>query len=142
MIIRFPQTGYELNTLAPSEDFEQKIKEVFAEFTKGTSEEYTFADKLYFLDRLRVYIHDNMDDDEIAEDVIMNHVKYELSEFGNLPDKEDFRTIEFMTECARQGFRPFYFRDKEKSSSWNDKSLKTILRVIQIVVNWEHSDVS
>lgn len=137
MIIRFPQTGYDLNTLSPSEDFEQKIKEVFAKFTEGTSEDYTFADKLYFLDRLRVYINGNAEDDRIVEDLILDYAKHELSEFGSLPDKDDYQTIEFMTECARQGFRPFYIRDAERSSSQNDKTQQTILRVIQIVVNWE-----
>ena len=140
MIIKFPETGYELNTLNPSEDFEERIKEVFAEFTEGTSEEYTFADKLEFLDLLRVYIYGNADDYEIVEDLIMDHAKYELSEFFRLPDKDDYRSIEFMTKCARQGFRPFYICGKEKSSSLNDKTQKTILRVIQIIVNWEREE--
>lgn len=140
MIIKFPQTGYKLDTLNPSEDFEERIKEVFATFTEETSEEYTFADKLYFLDLLRTYIHGDIDDEDLVKDVILNYAEYELTEYGSLPDKDNYQTIEFMTECARQGFRPFGIRKAEKSSSMNDKTQKTILRVIQIIVNWERDE--
>lgn len=52
MIIKLPHVD-PIDTLALTDDFEDRVKESFAKFTELTIEDYTHEDKLMYLDNLR-----------------------------------------------------------------------------------------
>ena len=52
MIINLPWVE-QINTLCLPKDFEEQVKTSFKKFTEGTSKQYTFEDKLLYLDNLR-----------------------------------------------------------------------------------------
>lgn len=138
MIIRFPQNDFVLDTLNVPADFEDKIKDAFAKFTEGTSREYTFVDKLYFLDRLRFYINGCRDADQIVEDEILEYTRFEIQE-GRIPDTDDIKNLAFIINCCELGDRDFY-RTFEPNRHQNEATQAVILRIIQLVVNWEPGD--
>ena len=136
MIIKLPWIE-PIDTLNLPDDFEDKVKESFAKFTEGTSKEYTYQDKLSYLDNLRIaYLRGNIDSEEIIKKIIADRVWYELEENGNMPTADDILSVEFMAECFEAGFMPFLDQYDKRSSSRNERILKVIFKIIQIVVNW------
>ena len=138
MIIKLPHIE-PIDTLALTDDFEDKVKESFAKFTELTNRDYTHEDKLMYLDNLRRYwLHKNICGIDAVKDMILERAEFEIDEYGVLPDKDDYRCLEFMGECYEKG-RDIGFRDKEYENNHrkNDETLKVIARIIQIVMNWE-----
>lgn len=135
MIIRLPWIR-EIDTLNLPNDFEELVKESFKGFTKGTATQYKFVDKLLYLDNVRKF-YTRTDNSEAAVDaLIMSEVRCCLEE-GEMPDAEDILSLEFMEQCYNAGFRPFKDEYERYSSRDNEETLKAILKIIQIVVDYE-----
>lgn len=136
MIINLPHIK-PIDTLNLSEDFEEQVKESFRVFTELTNRDYTYQDKLTYLDNLREYLHPKRAE-ECVKELIWERTEHEIVEYDNFPDKEDFWCFDFMVDCFKEGQSKEYRGYYEKySSSKNDRTLKVILRIIQIIVNWE-----
>lgn len=139
MIINLPHIK-PIDTLNLPQDFEEQVKESFRAFTELTSRDYTYEDKLMYLDNLREYLHPGQPE-EYIKDKILGRTEYEIDEYGDFPDKEDFWSFEFMVECFKEGQSKAYRGYYEKySSSKNDRTLKAIFRIIQIIVNWSDEE--
>lgn len=136
MIINLPWVE-QINTLCLPKDFEEQVKTSFKKFTEGTSKQYTFEDKLLYLDNLRRgYLRTDNTEASII-DLIGRRVSYELEENGEMPEKYDIMSTEFMGHCYDEGFRPLRDIWEPYSSSNNIETLKVILKIVQIVVNYE-----
>lgn len=134
MIIRLPWIK-PIDTLNLPDDFDEKVRESFSKFTEGTSKEYKFEDQLLYLDNIRrAYIREN-DTTEAVNDIIGRSVSYQLREHGELLSMEEILSVEFMEQCYNEGFRPYRDFYEPYSSSQNEKTLKVILRIVQIVAN-------
>ena len=127
------------------EDFEAQVKMSFGKFTEGTNRDYTHVDKLMYLDNLRRYYlrgkHQKYTEDYV-NDIMKKTFEYSLDEYGEIPDKEEFLSIEFMGSCFDYGFFPFRDQYDRDSSSRNNTVLKVILEIIRIVIHWEHAEVA
>ena len=86
-------------------DFEEQVQKAFSEFTEGTAKDYTFMDKLRFIDLASYYLHGGKGEDEAVRELIHNKLDYELDEFGNFPDESDYLSVEFMEMCYSEGRR-------------------------------------
>lgn len=134
MIIRLPWVQ-EINTLDLPDNFDELVRESFQKFTEGTAKEYRFEDKLLYLDNIR-RSYARIDNAEASvNELIMGEVRYNL-ENGEMPDAEDILSLEFMEKCYDAGFRPFRTA-YEGCYKDNEETLKVILKIIQIVVNYE-----
>ena len=122
-------------------DFEEQVQKAFSEFTQGTAKDYTFMDKLRFIDLASYYLHGGKDDEEAVRELIHNKLDYELNEFGNFPDESDYLSLEFMEMCYSEGRRNQRldsdgFKDVD---SYKDREQieKMLLRFIEAVVSYE-----
>lgn len=136
MIIRLPWINPIDTNRVPS-NFDELVKESFLKFTKGTSKEYMFVDKLLYIDNLRKHYLRFGDSQSSVENLIKERCMYRLREYGELPTTEEILDVEFMEYCYDEGFRPFKDTWDKCSSSRNDAIMKLILRIIQVVVNIE-----
>lgn len=135
MIIRLPHVD-PIDTLDLTEDFENRVKQSFAKYTEGTSKDYRFEDKLQYIENLKKYYIRRVDASEEVRRIILDRCEFELDEYGDLPDRDEFWSLEFMEQIFDAGFLPF--RQKyENSSERNYKTLKAIYEIIRIVVCWE-----
>lgn len=138
MIIMLPWIQ-PIDTLNLPKNFDEQVRMSFKKYTEGTSKEYRYQDKLSYLDNMRAYYLRNDGDRETIVKMIGERVAHELEDCGEFPSTEEIYSIDFMEECYERGFRPF-IEFRESSKSRNDATLKVILRIIQIVVNYEDEE--
>lgn len=137
MIIRLPHIE-QISTEQLPNNFDDLVRESFAKFTQGTSKYYRFVDKLLYLDNLRkYYTTDFKYDYDAVKKIMTNYFEFKIDEFEEFPDERDFLSTEFMEVCFKEGFFPLRRYYDLDSSSRNDRVQKTILRIIQLVVNYE-----
>lgn len=123
-----------IDSYSVPENLEEIVHDSFRQFTKGTAKEYQYIDKLLYIDNLRENIHGNVRSDEAVTKIIGERVQYELSEYGEMPDKEDVLSIEFMQICYGEGFRPL----KDGKFKYNTEEL--ISNIIKHLMNYEVTD--
>ena len=71
MIIKLPHVE-PIDTLALTDDFEDKVEESFAKFTELTDKDYTHEDKLMYLDNLRKrWLHGEVGGIDAVRDMIL-----------------------------------------------------------------------
>lgn len=124
-----------INLLDLPKNFDYLVMKSFHDYTEGTAKAYEYEDKLVYLDSLRKFLHPG-DADECVRELVKERVDYEMSEYGNIPDRGDFFSVEFMEECFDKGFRPYRDKYDHYSHSRNEEILKAILRIIQLVANY------
>ena len=120
------------------DDFDEKIREAFREYTTGTSRDYTYHDKLLFIDNCVRAFHGNRDEQEAVCDLIHEAVDYKLS-VGELPDAGDYNCLEFMQDCYLQGAnsQKLYSEYMQKGSREDDKIMQLLIRIIKVVIDFE-----
>lgn len=111
MIIKLPWVD-PIDTLNLPEDFDELVTKSFHEFTKGAAKDCEFEDKLLYLDILRErYLYTEEEKEAVAR-----------------------------LKCYREGSRPLRNQYERYSVSANTKTLKVILRIVQIIVNYNGSE--
>ena len=120
------------------DDFDEKIREAFREYTTGTSRDYTYHDKLLFIDNCVRAFHGNRDEEEAVCDLIHEAVDYKLS-VGEPPDAGDYNCLEFMQDCYLQGAnsQKLYSEYMQKGSREDDKIMQLLIRIIKVVIDFE-----
>lgn len=135
MIIKLPWIE-PIDSLKIPDNFDELVKKSFEKFTKGTREEYRFEDKLLYLDNLRKHYISKKTAREAVEQLILETTMYQLDEYGEMPDKDEILSVEFMERCYDEGFRPYRQEYEMDSSSANKTTLKVILKIIQVIVDY------
>lgn len=140
LTVRLPR-GLFFDVYDLPDDFEEQVQKDFSEFTKGTAKDYTFMDKLRFIDLASHYLHGGKSEEEAVRELIHNKLDYELNEFGNFPNESDYLSVEFMEMCYLEGRRNQRldsdgFKDAD---SYKDREQieKMLLRFINAVVSYE-----
>lgn len=131
----------QIDSLNPPDNLEEIVSYSFANYTKGTSRIFRYADKLLYLDCLiKRWIHGiEGREDKVVRDLILGYVEYNFDDQGELPSKEDFLDLDFMEQCVKAGEPGFYY-DFERDHRDTETTQKCILRIIKTVVNWEDKD--
>lgn len=138
MIIKLPHID-PVDTLKPPCDLSDRVSYSFTKFTELTHPDYTYEDKLLYLDNLRGFLHPVNAEDSV-KNLILDVAEFELDEYGELPDKDDFWDLGFMAECYRKGDKTFRAVYERTSHRDNEKTLKVIFEIIKVVTNWEAED--
>ncbi len=120
------------------ENLEELVAKSFAEYTKGTHKDYTFEDKLHYIDLTARLLH-HSDSTYAVNDEIKSRFEYELDEYGNIADEEDFFSMEFMEQCYDRGQKDaaLYSYNFAHERRDNEKIMKILVRVITAVMNWK-----
>lgn len=79
--------------------------------------------------------------------MILDRTEYSIDEFGELPDKDEFWSMEFFGECYNQGKKDSQMYSKDYySNDWcinvhdkhlNEKVIKLLERIIKVVINYD-----
>lgn len=139
--VKFP-LGLNVDVFNPPEDFEKQIQEKFAHYTQGTAKDFTYQDKLSFCDNIIEKLHKAGDDWDAVKELLMDRFEYELDECGDLPDRDDFESVEFMEDCyhkGREDGRMYYQFEHNgvKDHHIYDRVMELEYRAIKAVMNWE-----
>lgn len=141
LMVTLPK-GLSVDVYELPEDFEAKVQKAFSEFTQGTAKDYTFMDKLRFIDLASYYLHGSVDEEEAVRELIHKKLDYELDEFGRFPDESDYLSIEFTEMCYLEGRRnqrldSDSFKDAD---SYKDREQieKMLLKFIEAVIGYEN----
>ena len=120
------------------EDFEHQVQKVFAEYTELTAKDYTFQDKLLFIDVCVTILHGDKDNSEAVMELMKGTFEYEVSENGNFPDESDFLSTEYMEYCYAQGKdnQRLYSRYGVERKD-EEKIEKMLIRLIKAVIDYE-----
>lgn len=141
LYVQFPK-GIKVDVFNPPEDFEKQIEKAFGEHTYGTADDYTYQDKLNFCDQIVSKLHKAEDSWYAVKELLIDRFEYELDECGDLPDRDDFKSVEFMENCynkGREDGRMYYqFEHKGvKDHHIYDRVMELEYRAIKAVMNWE-----
>lgn len=118
------------------EDFEEIIRKSFKDYTEGTAEDYTYQDKLAYIDLCRMYLHRAENASDCVLEIMKNYMEYEVSEFGEVPDKDDYLSVEFMSDCFEKG-RTNLYAHYYNDHHIDDKIMALLVRAIKVVINYE-----
>lgn len=133
--MKFPN-GLDVDVNNPPGNFEELIRESFGKYTEGTNKDYTFVDKLSYIDLMRKYAHRYEDAALEVTEYIKERFEYELDEFGEFMEEEDFKTIEVMTDVYERGqldLKDNYTGDHHI----DEKIMKLLVRAIKVVIDYE-----
>lgn len=126
-----------INTLNLPDDFKARVRSSFKQFTEGTSKEYQFEDKLLYLDNLRqYYLRKDKSPEDAIKTMIGDAVVYQLDNYGESLSADEILSTEFMEAAYEKGFRPLRDAYEPYSSSDNTATLKVILDIVKIIVNY------
>lgn len=137
MTITLPR-GLEVNPYNLSDDFEKQIQDAFTDYTEGTREEYTFQDKLCFIDLCVEDCHGTGDSDDIVMADLKNRIGRDI-EYGDFPEKDDYFSVEGMEYYYNLGKESQRMYSHNYPGDKHDKEAieKMLIRIIQAVLRWE-----
>ena len=140
LIVILPK-GLSFDVYDLPDDFESQVQKAFSEFTEGTAKDYTFMDKLRFIDLASYYLHGGKDEETAVRELIHNKLDYDLDEYGTFPDETDYLSTEFMEMCYSEGRRSQRFDSDgfKDVDSYKDREQieKMLLRFIKAVIDYE-----
>lgn len=134
MVIKFPR-GIEIDIDNVPDDFESIINKSFKEYTSGTSESYTYQDKLAYIDRCRQLLHKAEDEYDAINNLVKETFCDRFDELGEFTDESEFMSVDFMAQCYKEGANNLcahYTGDHHK----DDKIMKLLERAIKVVINY------
>jgi len=118
------------------DDFDEIISNAFQEYTEGTRKEYTYQDKLAFIDRCRELLHHSGNEEDCIMELMKDRFEYEVNECGEFPDESEFLSIEFMAQCYQAGKTNLYAH-YTGDHHVDDKIMELLARVIKLVMDYE-----
>ncbi len=121
------------------DDFEDQVKKVFEEYTECTHRDYTYQDKLLFIDVCVHILHGDLDKDVAVMEHMKDTFEYQVSECGTFPNESDFLSIEFMESCYDEGVKSqkLYFSPSCGDEHEIEKIMKILIRIIRSVLDYE-----
>ncbi len=120
------------------EDFEVQVQKVFAEYTEMTSKDYTFQDKLMFIDVCVGILHGDKYKSKAVMELMKDTFEYQISEYGTFPNESDFLSAEFMETCYEEGKNSQYLHFRNRGGDHEiEKIEKMLIRLIRAVLDYE-----
>lgn len=119
-------------------DIRERVQKAFGEFTEGTNPDYMYHDQLYFIDICVERLHKSDEDDDV-DDMILDWVKYELHEQGQLPDNGEVFGYDGLIQAYRVGKRKheMYSHEYGTAKHDDDKCMKLLIEIIKAVMSYE-----
>lgn len=131
MIATLPR-GLVIDTNNMPEDFEGQVKAAFAEYTQGTAEDYTFEDRLRFLDLCIEAFSGGKDSDDSVMEYIKDRMEQDIRN-GEFPEESDYYSFDFMVEMYEMGKEHQSMYQQYRNGGRHEKESieKAITRIIQ-----------
>lgn len=135
MKIKFPRNVI-IDTDNIPQNFEDLIRASFEAYTEETAKDYTYQDKLAYIDICRKYLHRAENTSDCVLALMKDYLEYEVTEQGEIPDKEDYLSVEFMENCYENG-RTNLYDHYTGNHHVDDKIMDLLARAIKVVINYE-----
>jgi carboxypeptidase C (cathepsin A) len=135
MKIKFPRNVI-IDTDNIPQNFEDLIRASFEAYTEETAKDYTYQDKLAYIDKCRMYLHRAENTSDCVLALMKDYLEYEVTEQGEIPDKEDYLSVEFMENCYENG-RTNLYDHYTGNHHVDDKIMGLLARAIKVVINYE-----
>ena len=121
------------------ENLEELIGQDFREFTAGTAREYTFEDKLYYIDLMAEILHGEPGSASSANRLCIDMFKYNLEETNHFTDPDEFLDSGFLEACVDAGKKSqqLYSHHFGRSMHENEEIMRVMVRVITTVMLWD-----
>lgn len=120
------------------ENFDEMILDAFKDYTHGTRKSFMYQDKLSFIDCMTKYLHKANDSVNCVKDLILRNTEWQLDEYGELPDKDEFWSLDFMADCYENGQKNASLYDHYTGDHHiDDKIMLLLVRAIKVVMNYE-----
>lgn len=131
--------GIEVDIFNLPEDFEEQIIESFKGYTEGTSKDYTYCDKLGYIDCCVRHLNGGKSSDDTVNDMVEDRIISEWRENSEIIQEDDVYCFEFMTECYEAGkeHSRLYSHFGTDDHHIYDQIQKVLVKVITIVMNYE-----
>lgn len=136
--LEFPR-GVKVDIMNPPEDFEEQIRQSFADYTDGTNPDYMYEDKLAYIDLMREYAHQITDSYDAVRDLIFERFQYEFDEYGTFIGEEDFQTLDALREAYEAGKLDLHDKYTDDHHV-NEKIHKLLARAIKVVMDYPETD--
>ena len=127
-------------------DFDEQVKAAFGKYTTGTSKDFTYQDKLCFIDKIVENLHRAGDEWDAVKKYLMDRFVYDIDNGDGMPDTSDYDGIEALQDIyakGREDGRLYYqFEDENgiKDHHIYDKVMELEYRAIKAVIEWEHEE--
>ena len=125
----------EIDTDHIPDDFDELVLKAFQKFTSGTSKDYTYQDKLAYIDVMRRCLHKAHDTEECVRHLMHEMLDYEVIEYGDIPNREDYLSVEFMTSCFDAG-RTNLYAQYTRDHHVDEVIMQLLVRAIKVVINY------
>lgn len=122
------------------DDFEETIKEAFGKYTRGTADEYTYYDKLHFIDQCRESLHHAEDSEVAVMDLVSKNFEESLKSDWEIKDKDDFYSLDFMVACFDAG-RTNLDGNYSNDLHVNEAIMQMLIRVIKVVIDYQDEEM-
>lgn len=140
MTVKLPM-GMTVDVYNLPDDFEAQVQQAFAEYTSGTSKDYTYQDKLCFIDLAAEYLHGGKSEEVAVRQLMHDKFDDELDDQGRFADETDYYTIEFMEWCYQEGAesQELHSRTFEGVKDHHDREKieEMLVRFIKAVIDYE-----
>lgn len=136
MIIKLPR-GLSIDIDNPPENLEELVQKAFAEYTYGTSREYTDEDRLTFIDLMIERTKFATDANARVHDLLLERFDWEIFDQGRIPDRDDFFDVEFFEYCFEQGQKHANLIYRNDDHHISDKANRFIARIVRAIMTWK-----
>ena len=119
-------------------DFETRIQQAFHDYTAETNKDYTYQDKLSFIDRMVCLLHGEKTDDDLLEKWIVDYTAYQRREYDEFVTRDDIYSDEGMVAMINVGReqQSLYGEYVRKGSREDEKIMKLLCRAIKAVMDY------
>lgn len=119
-------------------DFEARIQQAFHDYTAETNKDYTYQDKLRFIDRMVALLHGDKKDDDLLENWIVDYTAYQRREYDEFVTRDDIYSDEGMVAMINVGReqQSLYGEYVQKGSREDEKIMKLLCRAIKAVMDY------
>ena len=119
-------------------DFEARIQQAFHDYTKETNKDYTYQDKLRFIDRMVCLLHGDKKDDDLLENWIVDYTAYQRREYDEFVTRDDIYSDDGMVAMVNIGReqQSLYSEYIRKGSREDEKIMKLLCRAIKAVMDY------
>ena len=121
------------------DNLDEIVQDAFAKYTHGTTPEAMYLDKLSFIDDIVQCMHGMVNESEAVHDLMVEYFSHEIDQ-GEIPDEDDFLSMDFMEVCFAAGVRSatLYSNDGYVNEYHeNRRVMQVLVRIIRAVMDYQ-----
>lgn len=139
--------GLKIDTDKPHGGFDvEEVRKAFRDYTHGTAPEFTWEDKLSFIDRaVKKLRTGDKDGNEAVIELMTDYFKGQLEEGQEPPEPADFYNLDFMAECFEAGVDAARLNSdriglsRKINGKASDAAMRYLYELVHAVINYEES---